>query len=288
MDDSKLFYTQLRDHRESSDISLEEISDFTKIDIKYLVAIEEGDFSCLPNVYMRLFLRSYCEFIKADPVKALNDYEFHTIGTTSQEHSSTNVLIEENSEIENSINEDDLNLPPVTKSQIITIIITVMMIGLIFYLISNISSTNERVSEDMSNEEISQDINLDNIITFSEIPNQEILSNKEFEDNLISKHSTILDTEFPPYVFTLQPLTKTKIHIDNNGRIINKIISPEEYISLEIDSVIKFDMWSAAHVECKLNDINLNSFFGSKDTSVRGSFEVKNQKLYYQIHTQIQ
>ena len=58
MNDRKLFFKDLKSKRESQDLTLEEISDFTKIDIKFLVAIECGDFSCLPSVYMRLFLRS--------------------------------------------------------------------------------------------------------------------------------------------------------------------------------------------------------------------------------------
>ena len=55
MDQSKLFYIKLKEQREASGISLEDISDFTKIDIIYLAAIEEGDFSCLPNVREGLF-----------------------------------------------------------------------------------------------------------------------------------------------------------------------------------------------------------------------------------------
>ena len=288
MDDSKLFYIQLKEQRESNDISLEEISDFTKIDIKYLGAIEEGNFSCLPNVYMRLFLRSYCQYIKADTDKALNDYEFHTLGAVSTDHSPATSLKENNIEPENLINEEDLNLPPVTKSQIITIIATVIILGFIFYLISSITDSSEEIVLNTNNEKIVEEAIDEKIKIYSLIPNEEPLTSSEFEDNLISKNSTILDTEFPPYVFTLQPLTKTKIHIDNNGKIINKVIAPEEYISLEIDSVIKFDLWSASHVECKLNDIDLNDFFGIEDRSIRGSFETKNQKLYYQIHSQIQ
>ena len=288
MDDSKLFYIQLKEHRESNDISLEEISDFTKIDIKYLGAIEEGDFSCLPNIYMRLFLRSYCQYIKVDAGKALDDYELHTIGKISTERNLITNLKEDNIESENLINEEDLNLPPVTKSQIITIIATIIILGFVFYLISSITGSNEEAILDINNEETAEDVAEGKMKIYSSIPNEEPLTNSEFEDNLISKNSAILDTEFPPYVFTLQPLTKTKIHIDNNGKIINKVITPEEYISLKIDSVIKFDLWSASHIECKLNDINLNDLFGAEDRSIRGSFETKNQKLYYQVHSQIQ
>jgi len=45
MNDEKLFYKELKAKRESQNLTLEEISDFTKIDIKFLIAIETGDFS---------------------------------------------------------------------------------------------------------------------------------------------------------------------------------------------------------------------------------------------------
>ena len=79
------FGKALKKNRETKKISLNEISDFTKIDIKYLLAIEEGDFSYLPAVYMRLFLRSYCRYIGEDSKKALNDYEFFTVGIKPKE-----------------------------------------------------------------------------------------------------------------------------------------------------------------------------------------------------------
>ena len=253
MSDLNLFYLKLKEHRESNDISLEEISDFTKIDIKYLSAIEEGDFSCLPNVYMRLFLRSYCEYMKADFTKALNDYELHTIGEVVSEplHRVTKPLIDKN-ETDNLIDESDLNLPPVTKSQVITIVVTMAILFFIFYLISNISGSGDSLSsnETIKEQPISSEIDG---VEYSALPNDELLTNIEFEDNLLSKNSKILDSEFAPYIFTVKPLSRTKIHIDNNGKIINKILEKDEYLSVEVNSVIKFDFWSASHIDCKLN-----------------------------------
>ena len=275
-------------------ISLEDISDFTKIDIKYLAAIEEGDFSCLPNVYMRLFIRSYCQYIKVDAAKALNDYEFHTIGTVSSDNIKSNKLeVDASIEIDSPINEDSLNLPPVSKSQIITIVATIIMLALVFYLISSITGSNDN-SIDSSTAVEEQSSSVDDLsepieqVYYSPIPNEELLTNKEFEFNLISSKSDFLNTEFPPYIFTIKPLTQTKINIDNDGQIINKIINPGEHISLVVDSVIKFDIWSASHVDCKLNDIDLNALFGREEQSIRGSFEAKDQRFYYQIHSQLQ
>ena len=75
------FFDALKQHRESQNIEISEICDFTKINPKYIQAIESGEFQILPTVYMRLFLRAYADFIGADSVKALEDYELHTIGT---------------------------------------------------------------------------------------------------------------------------------------------------------------------------------------------------------------
>ena len=75
------FFDALKQHRESQNIEIAEICDFTKINPKYIQAIESGEFQILPTVYMRLFLRAYAEFIGADSVKALEDYELHTTGT---------------------------------------------------------------------------------------------------------------------------------------------------------------------------------------------------------------
>ena len=295
MSESKLFYIELKEHRESLEISLEDISDFTKIDIKYLLAIEEGDFSCLPNVYMRLFLRSYCEYLKIDAVKALNDYEFHTIGKISSESIiSTDNTLNQDVELDSSLNQEDLNVAPITKSQIVTIAATIIMLALAFYLISSITNTdtNEIEQSDNSIEERYLDdtsTEISNKLSFSSLPNQDLLSSKEFSSTPASSKSHLLNTEFPPYIFTIKALAQTKINIDNEGEPrINKIINKGDYFSFDVSSVIKFDLWSTSHITCKLNDINLSTLFGVEEYSIRGSFESKDQKLYYQLHPQFQ
>ena len=74
------FYEDLKRQRNVKKITLEEIGEYTKINIKYLDALENGDFSALPNVYSRLFLRSYCDYIGADYKKVLDEYEIYTVG----------------------------------------------------------------------------------------------------------------------------------------------------------------------------------------------------------------
>ena len=49
------FFSLLKAHRESENIDIQDIAEYTKINPKYLYAIESGDFNILPKVYMRLF-----------------------------------------------------------------------------------------------------------------------------------------------------------------------------------------------------------------------------------------
>ena len=75
------FYKELKDLRESREISLEEISERTKINISYLNAIESGDFGEIETPYLRLFLRAYAEEIGGDSQRSLEQLDSF-LGTT--------------------------------------------------------------------------------------------------------------------------------------------------------------------------------------------------------------
>lgn len=71
----KKFANELKSIREKKAISLNEIHDKTRIDLKYLNEIEEGNFDALPEVYMRGFLRKYVEMIGLDQDEILSNFE---------------------------------------------------------------------------------------------------------------------------------------------------------------------------------------------------------------------
>ena len=78
--EQELFYIDLKKRREAQEINISEISERTKINPKYFIEFEQGNFETLPIVYTRLFLRSYAIEIGADPLKVLDDYEIYTTG----------------------------------------------------------------------------------------------------------------------------------------------------------------------------------------------------------------
>ena len=69
------FYKELKELRNSRKISLEEISERTKINVLYLKAIESGNLSDIETPYLRLFLRAYAEEIGGDSQRALEQLD---------------------------------------------------------------------------------------------------------------------------------------------------------------------------------------------------------------------
>lgn len=78
------FYKILKDTRLQQGIELEEIHNRTKINIKFLKAIENGQFDLLPEPYIRLFLRAYGTEIGLDPEKLLDQFEQFSDGEPSK------------------------------------------------------------------------------------------------------------------------------------------------------------------------------------------------------------
>jgi cytoskeletal protein RodZ len=69
------FGTNLKVERQSRGITLEEMSDATKIRVNYLEALENEDFTNLPpSTFTKGFIRSYCRHIRIDDEKIVMDY----------------------------------------------------------------------------------------------------------------------------------------------------------------------------------------------------------------------
>lgn len=141
MTTTESFFSLLKSHRESKGVEIEEIAEYTKINPKYLHAIEKGDFKVLPNVYMRLFLRSYTQFIGADAQQALDDYELHTTGKISVKldimpETSVNSPANETGEARTIWGNS-----PIPPKQIITGFAVIVGLFLFFKLVSGLSET---------------------------------------------------------------------------------------------------------------------------------------------------
>jgi hypothetical protein len=73
--DHKQFGEELKQARLKKEISLMDISAETRINLKFLEAIEGGQFQILPQTYVRAFLREYALMLDLEPNDILQRYE---------------------------------------------------------------------------------------------------------------------------------------------------------------------------------------------------------------------
>jgi cytoskeletal protein RodZ len=67
---------RLKEAREAKNISLDELQDMTKIQKRYLIGIEEGNYAIMPgNFYVRAFIKQYAEAVGLDPEQIFEEYK---------------------------------------------------------------------------------------------------------------------------------------------------------------------------------------------------------------------
>ena len=70
--------TLLREAREARGVTLAEAQEATKINSRYLEALEEGQYDLLPSeVHVRGYLRNYARYLRLDPKPLLDRYELN-------------------------------------------------------------------------------------------------------------------------------------------------------------------------------------------------------------------
>lgn len=78
----KSFAEFLVNQRKEKNITLNQVANRTRIDIKYLKAIEEANFEIMPDVYMRAFIKSYAQTVDQDPEETLKTFDLAKSGKT--------------------------------------------------------------------------------------------------------------------------------------------------------------------------------------------------------------
>lgn len=69
------FAEQLRKARQKKGVSLQQIAAKTRIDIKFLEAIDNGNFGFLPDLYVKAFIRQYAKAVDLDENETIKKYE---------------------------------------------------------------------------------------------------------------------------------------------------------------------------------------------------------------------
>src|SRR5678815_5701857 len=113
---------QLRLAREERGIPLREISDETRISIRYLEAIESGDFKRLPGgIFNRSFVRAYARCIGYDEKEAIEGYARYLRDQGDAEDDV--VTTPHQSKVYTAV--------PATCSPVLTVVLAIIILGLL-------------------------------------------------------------------------------------------------------------------------------------------------------------
>jgi len=113
---------QLRLAREERGIPLREISDETRISIRYLEAIESGDFKRLPGgIFNRSFVKAYARCIGYDEKEAIEGYARYLRDQGDAEDDVVTTPYQ--SKVYTDV--------PATRSPVLTVVLAIIILGLL-------------------------------------------------------------------------------------------------------------------------------------------------------------
>jgi cytoskeleton protein RodZ len=143
---------KLRLEREAHGIALRDISEQTRISMRYLEAIEADDYRRLPGgIFNRSFIRAYAKFVGFDEQEAIEEYTrtLHEHGDAEEEDSPK--------PFRSLVYTDDGNSP--RRSPLMTLLLAIIILavlslavwaGLHFYQRSVTPRTTQRIAPGMS------------------------------------------------------------------------------------------------------------------------------------------
>jgi cytoskeletal protein RodZ len=131
--------------REKQEISLEEVSKNIDVNIKYLLAIENGKYEELPKgIYSKIFFKKYINFLGINHKNIVNDFV---------REQNRNQKFESNIFFNKVVNwKNLLSLPKVIRNLIIFFIIIICLVYLLFYFKNVIAPPHLKVNYPQENQ----------------------------------------------------------------------------------------------------------------------------------------
>lgn len=152
---------RLKEARLAKGLSLDDLQSMTKIQKRYLIGIEEGNYSSMPgNFYVRAFIKQYAEALSLNPDEIFDTYKGEIPATYNEDLPQQLSRVKTHKTITQS-NSKILDILP-------KILIGVFLIGIasiLYYFISNHAggNSNESISKKSEPAKIVKSKNLENV-----------------------------------------------------------------------------------------------------------------------------
>ena len=121
---------RLKEARLAKGYSLEDLQEITKIQKRYLIGIEEGNYSIMPgSFYVRAFIKQYAEAVGLDPEELLDQFKKDVPGTQNEEVVQSYAQSPSRRKLSNRSSSKTMEaMPKITVALFIIVIIAVISI----------------------------------------------------------------------------------------------------------------------------------------------------------------
>lgn len=226
--------SRLKEARETKGISLDELQQITKIQKRYLIGIEEGNYSIMPGkFYIRAFIKQYAEAVELNPEEIFDLYK-------EDVPSVVNTELPELSRVKARKNISEGNSK--VLDALPKILIAVFLMGaaaLIYYFLQLNAGDNTNEQQKTGTESVKYEV--ENVGNENEKPKENASSdeksNDEENDSLTGeadKNTTVEDIEEQPESLSQEVKVvssngyKTEYELKNADRFELKLVSTGE------------------------------------------------------------
>ena len=254
------FYEKYKKLRQDQKIELVDIENRTKINIKYLTAIESGDFDLIHGPYIRLFLRAYINEIGADPDVALSELSEFVLkkeGTESKEpeivNSDKRTTKEEQKETPRppvkkfkDISSDTKKRKPISKNTIspnlIKGILFIVAWIVIIIVIRNITLSDESELADTQTNNLIE--NVTNYISFEQLQ-------ADFLE--VSSQQTAIDQSLPLIVKIVTTKALGIVSVKDSANVISTPLTSGDQKTFSFDKSLDISLHHSDGVTVFIN-----------------------------------
>ena len=142
---------RLKEARIAKGLSLESLQETTKIQKRYLAAIEEGNFHILPGkFYARAFIKEYADAVGIDPNELLEEHK-EEIPKSEEENEVPYTRIERSRKESNNSDRSGAIFTVLPKIIVVLLIVGILVAAIWFYNQSNSSNDPKKIEEPEGN-----------------------------------------------------------------------------------------------------------------------------------------
>ncbi len=252
---------ELKQARIKSNLSLQQLSTVTRIDMKFLEAMESGDFSYLPELYVKAFTKQYAKAVNLDENIIIKKFEASKKGIPYEEESAKQEarrpieLAKEDKKIPDNLHDSSSQLYNAVKSPVMNpsdlqgnkkrVVLSTIFVGIIavfaviyfFFL----RQSHEIVVPEKPIEEVIKE-------------NQQRYIDNEKPDSLANK--SVLSDSLNLTIIS-KDTSWIKIIIDNK-KVDDFILFPHSQKNIAAENNFKITFGNSGGIELNLNNKSLN------------------------------